>query len=86
MYVVYSVYYKFGEYDIEVFKDDDSLRQFCIKEIEEYDGDDGDDGDVNYEDIDDLINKTIEYGTKFVQNQGGFGVVSIIKGDNLVQF
>jgi len=83
MYVVYSVYYKFGEYDIKILKDDDSLRQFCIKKIEKYDEDDG---DVNYEDIDDLINKTIEYGTKFVQNQGGFGVVSIIRGDNLVQF
>ena len=83
MYLVFEVYYKHGEYNIKILKDDDSLREFCIKKIEKYDEYDG---DVNYEDINDLIDKTIEYGILFIQKQGGFGVVSIVKGDNLVQF
>lgn len=42
--------------------------------------------DVEYEetgDIDILIYKTIEYGTLFAKEQ--FGVVSVIKGENLIQ-
>jgi hypothetical protein len=44
---------------------------------------------VCYEGIDDiniLIDKTIEYGTKYVEDQSGWGVVSIIKGDNLINY
>lgn len=83
MYTVFRVYYKHGEFDIHTFENDDDLKEYCIKQLEKYGEDDG---DVDYENIEILINKTIEHGTKFKQDQGGFGVVSIIKGDNLIQY
>jgi hypothetical protein len=77
------MYYKHGEFDVETFEDNDSLRKYCMKQLKYYD-EYTDDGD--YENIEILINKTIEYGNKFIQDQGGFGVVSIIKGDNLIKY
>lgn len=57
-----------------------------MEKLEEYD----EDRDIvdydGIEDIDILINKTIEYGIKTVNEQWGWGVVSIIKGDNLIKY
>jgi len=86
MYTVFSVYYKHGQFAIDILNDDDSLRKYCMEQLEEYD-EDSDDVDYDgIEDIEILINKTIEYGIKFVEEQGGWGVVSIIKGDNLIGY
>lgn len=83
MYTVFSIYYKHGEFNVDIFEDDDDLREYCMEQIQNYGKDDG---DVNYEDIDVLIDKTIEYGKLFVEEQSGWGIVSIIKGENLIRY
>ena len=86
MYTVFCVYYKHNKFSTDIYKDGDTLRKFCMSELEEYDGFVGDIDYEGIEDIDILIYKTIKYGTKFVSEQCGWGVVSIIKGDNLTQY
>ena len=74
MYTVFSIYYKHGEFNIEIFKDDNSLREYCMEQLDEY----GEYDDVDYEGIEDiviLIDKTIEYGNKSIEKQWGWGVV-----------
>ena len=85
MYTVVSVYYKYGFFNVDIIKNDDELRKYCIKRLEEHDE------DVDFEGIDDididiLINKTINYGLQFLDEQAGWGIVSIIKGDNLIKY
>ena len=88
MYTVFSIYYKHAEYSVDIFEDDDSLREYCMEQLDEYNGEDGD-GDVDFHGIDDieiLIEKTIKYGKDAVEKQWGWGVVSIIKGNNLINY
>ena len=85
MYTVFSIYYKHGEFSVDIFEDDDSLREYCMDQLDGY----GDYCDVDYEgveNIDNLIRTTIDYGNKSVEKQWGWGVVSIIKGDNLLNY
>lgn len=68
MYSVFTIYYKYGEFNVDIL-DDDSLREYCMEQLDEYNGD----GNVDYHGLDDievLIDKTIEYGKKFVEEQG----------------
>ncbi len=85
-YTVFCVYYKHGEFSVDILNNDNNLKEYCMEQLEIYD----EDRDVVYydgtEDIEILINKTIEYGTKYVEEQYGWGVVSIIKGDNLIKY
>jgi hypothetical protein len=86
MYTVFCIYYKYGQFNVDVLENDDSLRKYCMEQLEKYD----EDHDiVDYEGIEDLnilIDKTIEYGKEFVSEQSGWGVVSIVKGDNLIKY
>lgn len=86
MYTVFSIYYKHAEFSIDILKDDKALREYCIEQLEEYEEDLDDIDFDGIEDIDILIQKTIEHGKEFVSNQYGWGVVGIIKGDNLIQY
>lgn len=81
MYIVL----KHGEFSVDIFKDDDSLREFCMVQLEIYDEARNDVDYEGTEDLDMLITTTIYYGTKEVKNEG-WGVVSIIKGNDLIEY
>lgn len=86
MYTVFSIYYKYGEFSIDILDNDDDLREYCMEQLYEYEGEDGDVDFHGIDDIDVLIEKTIKYGKKSVEQQSGWGVVSIIKGENLIKY
>jgi hypothetical protein len=86
MYAVFSIYYKHGEGDVKIVTNDDDMKKYCIELLQVYNYDNDDYGDYESDSLDTLISKTVERGKIHVENQYGWGVISIIKGDNLIEY
>ena len=82
MYAVFVVYHKHGDSDLLIFHSDNDMRKFCIETLD-------DDYNINIDSslsLEMLISKTIYYGRETVHNQVGWGVINIVKGNNLFNF
>jgi hypothetical protein len=94
-FVIFSVYYKYGQYDVEPCDDEIHLRKKLIKYIvhhlkylaghysDDFDEDDPDVVhycDADYENLTtlQLVAKTLEISECILQNQMGYGIVSVV--------
>ena len=83
MYVCFESYYKHAEVSMQVIASDEEMREYCIDQLSSYDEISIETAEMS---LDDLIKKTVENGNKRVENQGGWGVRYIVKGDNLTTY
>ena len=80
MYLIVSIYYNDIDVQTTIIDTDYDMEDFCIQELKRY---------KKYDEKDTLeilINKTIKYGKKYVNNKYGRGVIAIIEGDNLLDY
>jgi hypothetical protein len=87
-YYVTSVYYKHGEYDITSFDTEQQLREHLIQEcldvMEEREKFNHITEDVlKNMSLKDLIATSKELGEFHIEDQGGYGIVSVIKGEEM---
>lgn len=93
MYVCLELYYKHGEWESHVISSDEAMRTYCIDQLEGYGDQDPDTDD--YEELhrcytelplDDLIRLTIEKGRNQIEHQWGWGLQSVVKCKNAVEY
>jgi hypothetical protein len=94
MYVCVEIYYKHGEYQTTVISSDEDMRIYCIDQLRGY-------GDIPQMDVqtyevavaqyqamplDDLIRLVLSHGRQEIESQSGWGLVDVVKGQNLVEY
>lgn len=93
MYVCFEMYYKHGEWESHVIASDEEMRTYCIDQLEGYGDQDPDTDD--YEELhrryielplEDLIALTIEKGRNQIEHQWGWGLQSVTKCKNAVEY
>lgn len=78
MYCVFTSYYKHGEVGCDIIKSDKKMREYCISFLQSWDS--RVDVPAN---LTELIEMTIAKGEEVVENQRGWGVRYVVKGENL---
>ena len=81
MYACFESYYKHGEVDMTIINSDEEMKDYCIDNLRWYKLD----VDVYSCSLEQLIKLTIEQGNKMIDDQAGWGVRYIVKGNNLIQ-
>jgi hypothetical protein len=75
-YVVVSTYYKHAEYDLQIFQNEEELRDFLEKELRSYE-EYFRPVDTNNMTLFELIRKTVDLGNIIVEEERGWGVREI---------
>ena len=80
-YIVVEVYYKYGECSCTTFIDECSLKDYLVKALE-------DSGVIVCDEfrsltLESLIELSIKVGADAIDNQGGWGIQYIVKGENI---
>lgn len=88
-YHIFSVYYKYGQADVSVYDTKDGLRFKLIDYLIDYSEDckefehDLDQDELEKMSTSDLVRMTIKLGKMVLEQQCGWGIVSVIKGKDL---
>lgn len=85
-YVCVEVHHKYGAYSFNTFNSDKEIKAYCLDKLEDYDEVDEAIRKYSLMSLDDLIEFTIFKGKKNLEEQREFGLVRVIKGDNIVQY
>jgi len=80
MYACFRSYYKHGSVGC-VIVEESEMREYCLKELYEY----GRRDDFKKHTLEQLIEEMIEWGNERINEQRGWAVRHVIKGDNLVE-
>lgn len=75
-YAVVSTYYKYAEYDLQIFQNEEELKDFLEKEIRSYE-EYFPPIDTNDMTLFELIRATVEFGNMIVEDEKGWGVREI---------
>lgn len=94
MYTCVEVYYKHGEHFVSTISSDEEMRRYCLNQLIDYDilPDRNTQHYViaaaqyNTMMLDDLIRLVIEKGNMQVNEQLGWGLVDVVKGQNLTTY
>jgi len=100
-FVVFSVYYKHGEYSVSTIEGEDALRDYLYDNIIDYLNDKLCEESSNFDEqssevdeqtekrvkkfvmcspLNDVINSVLTIGAERIDNQEGYGIVSIVEG------
>jgi hypothetical protein len=95
-FVVFEVHYKYGEYSVSSFDTEEDLRGHLEREIASYRatlgdrdsselrGEDKDEAGVENTDklsLSELVEKATELGQRILEQQAGYGIVSVVCGE-----
>ena len=90
MYVVFEVYYKYGEYSVVSLGSTSELVAYLEKFIAEHTGDRSYESidctkleEKGEEDLESLIQQALSVGSDVIKGQQGYGIVSVVKGEEM---
>jgi hypothetical protein len=87
-YVIFSVYYKYGEYCVTEVKSRQELREFLLEELSQYLKGEDPVGETIEEQLmsltdEELIALAVRKGRDFLRREKGSGIVAVIEGNCL---
>lgn len=93
-YVCFEMYYKHGESEMHIVKSDEDMRAYCLDQLRSYDFIGTQTGGLHdvalaqyyVMPIDELIQLTLREGNKQIAEDRDWGLMYVVKGQNLVSY